>query len=155
MLTIRKLTMTYGGRSLFEDADLTINWGERVALVGPNGAGKSTLFHIILGNEEANAGRVDRDEYAHVGYLSQEAGDPGSDTVLQIATAITPEMREVQRVMREHEAAGTLDSSEYAEAQDKFTLMNGFQLEPKAKKILAGLGFQQEDFDRPAHESTK
>ena len=152
MLTIRKLTMTYGGRSLFEDADLTINWGERVALVGPNGAGKSTLFHIILGNEEANAGRVDRDEYAHVGYLSQEAGDPGSDTVLQIATAITPEMREVQRVMREHEAAGTLDSSEYAEAQDKFTLMNGFQLEPKAKKILAGLGFQQEDFDRPAHE---
>ena len=152
MLTIRKLTMTYGGRSLFEDAALTINWGERVALVGPNGAGKSTLFHIILGNEEANAGRVDRDEYAHVGYLSQEAGDPGSDTVLQIATAITPEMREVQRVMREHEAAGTLDSSEYAEAQDKFTLMNGFQLEPKAKKILAGLGFQQEDFDRPAHE---
>ncbi len=152
MLTIRKLNMTYGGRTLFEEADLTINWGERVALVGPNGAGKSTLFHIILGNEEANAGRIERDEYAHVGYLSQEAGDPGRDTVLQIATAITPEMREVQQVMRKHEEADTLDSAEYGEAQDKFTLMNGFQLEPKAKKILSGLGFQQEDFDRPAHE---
>lgn len=152
MLTIRKLTMTYGGRTLFEEADLTINWGERVALVGPNGAGKSTLFHIILGKEAANAGRVERDEYAHVGYLSQEAGDPANDTVLQIATGITPEMREVQQVMRRHEEAGTLGSPEYAEAQDKFTLMNGFQLEPKAKKILAGLGFQQEDFDRPARE---
>ncbi|HJM64999.1 MAG: ABC-F family ATP-binding cassette domain-containing protein [Roseibacillus sp.] len=152
MLTIRKLTMAYGGRTLFEEADLTINWGERVALVGPNGAGKSTLFQIILGNEVASAGKVERDEYAHVGYLSQEAGDPGEDTVLQIATAITPEMREVQRVMREHEAAGTLDSEEYAEAQDKFTLMNGFQLEPKGRKILAGLGFRQEDFDRPASE---
>ncbi len=152
MLTIRKLTMAYGGRTLFEEADLTINWGERIALVGPNGAGKSTLFHIILGNEEASAGTVDRDDYAHVGYLSQEAGDPGEDTVLQIATAITPEMRGIQRVMREHEAAGTLDSPEYAEAQDQFTLLNGFQLEPKARKILAGLGFRQEDFDRPAHE---
>jgi len=152
MLTIRKLMMAYGGRTLFDEADLTINWGERIALVGPNGAGKSTLFHIILGNEEANAGTVERDEYAHVGYLSQEAGDPGDETVLQIATAINPEMREVQRVMREHEKAGTLDAVEYAEAQDQFTLMNGFQLEPKARKILAGLGFKQEDFDRPAHE---
>ena len=152
MLTIRKLTMAYGGRTLFEEADLTINWGERIALVGPNGAGKSTLFHIILGDEEANAGTVEKDDYAHVGYLSQEAGDPGEETVLQIATAINPEMREVQRVMREHETAGTLESEEYAEAQDQFTLMNGFQLEPKARKILSGLGFKQEDFDRPAHE---
>ena len=152
MLTIRNLTMAYGGRTLFEEADLTINWGERIALVGPNGAGKSTLFHIILGDEEANAGTVDRDEYAHVGYLSQEAGDPGEETVLQIATAINPEMREVQKVMRVHEKAGTLESDEYAEAQDQFTLMNGFQLEPKARKILSGLGFKQEDFDRPAHE---
>ena len=152
MLTIRNLTMNYGGRTLFEEADLTINWGERIALVGPNGAGKSTLFHIVLGNETADSGTIDRDEYAHVGYLSQEAGNPGEETALQIATAINPEMRDVQRTMREHEAAGTLDSEEYAEAQDKFTLMNGFQLEPKAKKILAGLGFKQEDFDRPARE---
>ncbi|NIP96572.1 MAG: ATP-binding cassette domain-containing protein, partial [Akkermansiaceae bacterium] len=53
MLTIRNLTMSHGGRVLFEEANLTLNWGERVALVGPNGAGKSTLFQIILGNERA------------------------------------------------------------------------------------------------------
>ena len=152
MLTIRKLTVNYGGRTLFEEADLTINWGERVALVGPNGAGKSTVFRIILGEEQADSGTIDRDEYAQVGYLSQEAGDPGDETALQIATAITPEMREIQRVMRKAEEEGTHDSPEYAEAQDQFTLMNGFQLEPKAKKILAGLGFQQDEFDRPARE---
>lgn len=152
MLTIRNLTMNYGGQTLFDEADLTLNWGERVALVGPNGSGKSTLFHIVLGDEIPDSGKVERDEYAHVGYLSQEAGDPGEETALQIATAINPEMREVQRTMRKHEAAGTLDSEEYAEAQDKFTLMNGFQLEPKAKKILAGLGFRQEEFDRTARE---
>ena len=43
MLTIKKLRKAMGGRTLFEDADMVINWGERVALVGPNGAGKSTL----------------------------------------------------------------------------------------------------------------
>ena len=144
--------MNYGGQTLFEEVNLTINWGERIALVGPNGAGKSTLFQIVLGNESPDAGRVERDEYAQVGYLSQEAGDPGEETALQIATAITPEMGEVQRVMREHEAAGTLDRPEYAEAQDKFTLMNGFQLEPKARKILAGLGFRPEEIERPVRE---
>ena len=76
MLTIRKLTMTYGGRTLFDEIGLTINWGERIALVGPNGAGKSTLFKIVLGEESPDSGQVQRDEYAHVGYLSQESGDP-------------------------------------------------------------------------------
>ena len=152
MLTIRKLMMTYGGRTLFDGVDLTINWGERMALVGPNGAGKSTLFKIVLGQEDPDSGEVVRDEYAHVGYLSQEAGDPGDDTVLQIATSITPEMRDIQRTMREHEAAGTTDAEEYAQAQDQFTALNGYQLEPKAKKILSGLGFGQDEFDKPACE---
>jgi ATP-binding cassette subfamily F protein 3 len=42
VLTIHKLTKTLGGRTLFRDAEFSINWGERIALVGPNGAGKST-----------------------------------------------------------------------------------------------------------------
>ncbi|MFK7911671.1 MAG: ATP-binding cassette domain-containing protein, partial [Akkermansiaceae bacterium] len=64
MLVIRNLTKTLGGRTLFEEADMTINWGERVALVGPNGAGKSTLFKMILGEEDADTGTVERDDYA-------------------------------------------------------------------------------------------
>ena len=46
MLTIKKLTKAHAGRTLFRETEMTINWGERVALVGPNGAGKSTLFRI-------------------------------------------------------------------------------------------------------------
>ncbi|MGB0776019.1 MAG: ATP-binding cassette domain-containing protein, partial [Akkermansiaceae bacterium] len=103
MLTIRKLTKTVGGRTLFEDADMTINWGERVALVGPNGAGKSTLFKMILGEEEADTGNVDRDEYAITGYLAQEAGDPGEETILEIAIGITPELTKAIKDLREHE----------------------------------------------------
>lgn len=51
---------------------MSINWGERVALVGPNGAGKSTLFRMILDEDQPDEGTIDRDEYAIVGYLPQK-----------------------------------------------------------------------------------
>ena len=152
MLIIRKLTKTLGGRTLFEDADMTINWGERVALVGPNGAGKSTLFKMVLKEEDADAGSVEVDEYAITGYLAQEAGDPGDETILEIAIGITPELAKAIRVMREGDASGNTDSPEYHAAQDTFDAANGYQLEPKAKKILAGLGFHPDAFNKPARE---
>lgn len=152
MLTIKKLTKRMGGRVLFENADFSVNWGERVALVGPNGAGKTTLFKIILGDEEKDGGKVDIDEYGIVGYLPQEAGDPGDQTVLEIAMGIDEEMVEVLKTLREEKAAGRGDSEAFGKAQDRFEELNGFQVEPKAKKILAGLGFGQEDFTRPANE---
>jgi len=152
VLIIRKLTKTLGGRTLFEEADMTINWGERVALVGPNGAGKSTLFKMILKEEDADSGSLEVDDYAITGYLAQEAGDPGNETILEIAIGITPELTQAIRTMREHEAAGTTDSADYHTAQDTFDAANGFQLEPKAKKILAGLGFKQDAFNQPANK---
>ena len=152
MLIIRKLTKTLGGRTLFEDADMTINWGERVALVGPNGAGKSTLFKMILKEEDADSGSVEVDDYAITGYLAQEAGDPGDETILEIAIGITPELAKAIRIMREGDASGNTDSPEYHAAQDTFDAANGYQLEPKAKKILAGLGFDTDAFNKPARE---
>jgi len=152
VLTIKKLTKTLGGRTLFRDADMIINWGERVALVGPNGAGKSTLFKMILGEEDIDSGTIDRDEYSITGSLAQEAGDPGDETILEIAIGITPEVVGYLRTMRECEAKGDHSSKEYAHAQDQFTALNGYQLEPKAKKILSGLGYKQEDFNKPARE---
>ena len=152
MLIIRKLTKSLGGRTLFEDADMTINWGERAALVGPNGAGKSTLFKMILKEEDADTGSVEIDDYAITGYLAQEAGAPGNETILEIAISITPELTKAIRTMREHEAASTTDSTDYHTAQDAFDAANGYQLEPKAKKILAGLGFKQDAFNQPANK---
>jgi len=131
---------------------MTINWGERVALVGPNGAGKSTLFRMILGEDDPDEGTIERDEYAIVGYLPQEAGEPTDETIIEIAMGITPEMIGLLRTIREHEKTDDLSHPEFAKAQDQFTALNGYQLEPKAKKILAGLGFKQHDFNKPARE---
>ncbi|HEX5790608.1 MAG TPA: ABC-F family ATP-binding cassette domain-containing protein [Luteolibacter sp.] len=152
MLTIKKLTKTLGGRTLLREAEMTINWGERVALVGPNGAGKSTLFRMILDEDSPDEGTIERDEYAITGYLAQEAGEPTDETILEIAMGITPEMIHLLRTIREFEARGDHGHPDFAKAQDQFNHLNGYQLEPKAKKILAGLGFKQQDFHRPARE---
>ncbi|MCX6873465.1 MAG: ABC-F family ATP-binding cassette domain-containing protein [Verrucomicrobia bacterium] len=152
MLTIHKLTKTLGGRTLLRDAEMSINWGERVALVGPNGAGKSTLFRMILDEDSPDEGVIERDEYSITGYLPQESGQPTDETIIEIAMGITPEMIGILRTMREHEQTGDLSHPDFAKAQDQFNHLNGYQNEPKAKKILAGLGFKETDFHRPARE---
>lgn len=152
MLTIKKLTKAHSGRTLFSETELTVNWGERMALVGPNGAGKSTLFRMILGQDTPDEGQIQMDDYAVVGYLPQEAGDPSDRTVLEIAMSITPEMGDAIRVLRECEAKHDNTSDDYAHAMDTFISHNGYQIEPKAKRILKGLAFKDEDFHRPARE---
>lgn len=150
MLSVHKLTKTLGGRTLLREAEMTINWGERTALVGPNGAGKSTLFRMILDEDSPDEGQILRDEYAVVGYLAQESGNPGDETILEIAMGVTPEMVGLLRTIREFEAKQDHGSPVYAQAQDQFNHLNGYQLEPKAKKILNGLGFKEENFHQPA-----
>ena len=87
MLTIKGLTMNFGGRTLFEDADLTINWGERVALVGPNGAGKSTLLNVLVGKLIPDSGSVMFDGQSVLGRSPHEINQMGISRVFQ-----TPEI---------------------------------------------------------------
>ena len=141
MLIIRKLTKTLGGRTLFEDADMTINWGERVALVGPNGAGKSTLFKMILKEEDADSGSVEVDDYAITGYLAQEAGDPGDETILEIAIGITPELAKAIRIMREGDASGNTDSPSITPRKTLSTLLMATNLSLRLRKFLRALAF--------------
>lgn len=152
MLTIRDLKKTVGGRTLFEEASLTINYGERVALVGPNGAGKSTLFSIILKQDAPDAGTIQRDEWTMVGYLPQESEPVGNETALDIATGRVGEIPALEKRLHELEQAGTVDGPEYLEAHAKHEALSDPQVEAKAKRMLVGLGYRQSDFDRPAKE---
>ena len=87
VLTISKISKSYGGRMLFRDASLQVNRGERIGLVGPNGAGKSTLFSLILGENSPDEGSVLLERGATLGFLPQESAPVGDETVLTLATA--------------------------------------------------------------------
>ncbi len=121
MLTITGMTKAFAARTLLEDVTLQINRGDRIGLVGPNGAGKSTLFSLILGHDTPDEGEVWTERGVVVGHLPQETAPAGNETVLELATSITPEAAEFL----------------------------GHQLAPKAKQILSGLAFRERDFDRP------
>ncbi len=150
MLTLSEITKSFGSRTLFEDVSLSINLGERIALVGPNGAGKSTLLSIILGTQEPDSGSVVIDKYTTIGYLPQETAPIGDETVLELATAITPEHAKLQRILAEGVRTGETETDEYHDALGRFAELGAYQLEPKAKRLLVGLAFRESDFHRPA-----
>ncbi len=152
MLTIRDLKKSHGGRVLFENAAMQVGYGERVALVGPNGAGKSTLFNIVLKREEPDAGSVERDEWTMIGYLPQEAEVVGDETALDVATGRAGEVPALEKRLHELEKAGDVSSAEYLEAHAKHEALSNPQVEAKAKRMLAGLGYREEDFSKAARE---
>ncbi len=152
MLTLSNVGKGFGGRVLFENVSLQLNREERVGLVGPNGAGKSTLFSLILGDEVPDEGSITLDKRVTLGFLPQEHASAGDETVLDLATSISPEVVELKRILLRLEKEERTHEPDYHDARLKFEGLNGFHLEPKAKRILNGLAFRQSDYERPVRE---
>ena len=126
MLTIADVSKSYGTRELFAEVSLFIARTDRLGLVGPNGAGKSTLFNLILGEEKADTGTIEWERGADFGFLPQESAPAGDETILHIATS----------------------GKKLEPTDDDYDI--DYTLEPRAKKILAGLGFKEGDADKLA-----
>jgi len=130
MLTIADVSKSYGPRTLFSEVSLFVARTDRFGLVGANGAGKSTLFNLILGEETADAGTITWERGSDFGFLPQESAPVGDESVIQIATS----GRKIDLDGDDDDAWDEIDWS----------------LEPRAKAILAGLGFRENDHHRPA-----
>lgn len=150
MLTVAQVSKSFSGRVLFQEASLQVNRGDRIGLVGPNGAGKSTLFSLLLGEATPDSGRIAWERNVRIGFLPQESAPAGNETVLELATAISPELAAAKNTIRLHEKGEAPDEDAYHEALRVFDEQGGWQLEPKAKKILSGLAFRESDMDRAA-----
>ena len=156
-----KISKSFGGRVLYFNATLQLNAGERWALVGPNGAGKTTLLKIIMGLESADEGTVTFAKDATLGYLEQETELMGDRTALNEVIESAHEIKQWERKVNdlslkiaETPEGATLNKylEDYAHAMERFERLGGYELESRARQILAGLGFPVEDFDKPAKE---
>jgi ATP-binding cassette subfamily F protein 3 len=152
MLTVSQLSKSFSGRTLFDEVSLQVNRGDRIGLVGPNGAGKSTLFSLILGETSSDSGQIAFEKSATIGFLAQETVAAGEETVLELALATTPELVHAQQIIKQHESGNGSDDAAYHRALHIFDEHGGWQLEPKAKRVLSGLAFRESDFDRPARD---
>jgi len=154
MLTLADISKTYGTRTLFSEVSLFISRNDRLGLVGPNGAGKTTLFNMILGEEPPDEGTITWERGADFGYLPQETDIRQENleaTILDLATAITPEFAALRDQLRIVEAGGAVAHTEAEiDAHDRFDHLGGYAMETKAKIVLSGLGFRDTDFNRPA-----
>ena len=156
-----KISKSFGGRVLYSNATLQLNAGERWALVGPNGAGKTTLLKIIMGLESADEGTVTFAKDATLGYLEQETELMGDRTALNEVIESAHEIKQWERKVNDLslKIAETPEGAklnkyleDYAHAMERFERLGGYELESRARQILAGLGFPVEDFDKPAKE---
>ena len=156
-----KITKSFGGRVLYAGATLQLNAHERWALVGPNGAGKTTLLKIIMGEESADEGTVSFARDATIGYLEQETHLAGEKSALAEVIESAHEVKDAERLVADlekkisqTEPGPELDAllERYGHAQDRFERLGGYELESRARQILAGLGFPVEDFDKPARD---
>jgi len=127
MLTIADVSKSYGTRTLFADVSLFIARSDRYGLVGPNGAGKTTLFNLILGEEAPDEGTIEWERGADFGFLPQESAPIADETILEIATS----------------------GRNLVPVDDDDTDID-WTLEPRAKKVLAGLGFREGDSEKQA-----
>jgi len=136
MLSISGVSKAFAGRVLFENASVQVNRSDRIGLVGANGAGKTTLFTLILGEDTPDDGGISFQRGVDVGFLPQESAPVGDETVLELATG------------RIHAEPGPDEVDDFE--ADYSAEIEALGREPKAKRILAGLGFRETDFDRPA-----
>ena len=161
IVQVDKLTKSFGGRTLFSDASFQINPHERYALVGPNGAGKTTMLKMIMGRETPDSGGIFFAKGTSIGYLEQEAIEISGRSVIEEVLSSATEIKALERRIAElerllsdpaQEAAHEQLLEEYGRARDRFESADGYQIEPRARSILAGLGFSVADFDRDVSE---
>lgn len=156
MIRLDAICMQHGKQILFIDASAAINRGEKVGLVGPNGAGKSTLFRLITGEEEPDEGNIAIDRGIRIGHFNQDVGEmSGVSAVTETMNGVGPvaeiaaELHEVEQALADPDRADEMEVllERLGELQTTFEDLDGYELDARAREILAGLGFSQQMMD--------
>lgn len=158
MLNINSLSFYFGGRTIFEDANLQIKPKDKMGLIGLNGKGKSTLLKLIAGEYQPDAGSISKSGDCTVGFLNQDLlSYQSSDSILNVAMqgferqlALQKEIDDTIKEMETDYKDELVDK--LGELQHEFDLLDGYSIESKAEEILEGLGFRTEDLKKPLKE---
>jgi ATP-binding cassette subfamily F protein 3 len=163
MITVDGLTVEFGGTTLFSDITFAINEKDRIALMGKNGAGKSTLLKIIAGERSASAGRISAPKDTVIAYLPQHLMTENTRTVFeetsQAFSHIFAMEKEIEALNKELGERTDYESESYYELiervsalSEKYYAIEETNFEAEVEKILIGLGFSRDDFNRPTSE---
>lgn len=159
MLNAHDIRVSFSGEDLFSGITFKLNPGDRIGLVGKNGAGKSTLLKVIAGEQAIDGGSLAFEKDISIGYLRQDIDFEEGRTVLEEAYQAFSEIKRIEKKLEEVNlelATRTDYESEYYhklmhdldDLGHRYELIGGYNYQGDTEKILTGLGFKQEDFDR-------
>ncbi len=159
MLNIHDLSVSFSGDYLFENVTFRLGSGDRVGLVGKNGAGKSTMLKILSGEVEPDSGTIAFDKEIKIGFLKQDIDFVKGRTILEEAYQAFYEIQQVENQLQKFNDAlvsrTDYESEAYHEIIEKvsdlthrFDILGGYQYQGNTEKVLLGLGFKRDDFDK-------
>ena len=163
MITVNDVSVHFGGTTLFSDVSFAINENDKIALMGKNGAGKSTLLKIIAGASKASSGNISAPKDAVIAYLPQHLLTKDEATVMEEASKAFAEIfdmkAEIDSLNEQLTTRTDYESDAYmkliervSEVSEKFYSIEEVNYEAEVEKVLKGLGFEREDFNRSTSE---
>ncbi len=163
MITINDVAVEFGGSTLFSEITFAINENDKIALMGKNGAGKSTLLKIIAGANKPTRGVVSAPKDTVIAYLPQHLLVNDNLTVIEETSKayenIFKMKAEIDAINDELTTRTDYESDAYmkliekvSELSEKFYAIEEINYQAEVEKVLKGLGFVRDDFNRPTSE---
>jgi len=146
MLSLTNLSLRRGALLLFEEVTFTIHQGKRVGLIGANGSGKTSLFQLITGELEADLGNLDYATHLRIAHMKQEVAATNQTAVEYILAGDTA-LAEIGNQIEKTELEQNFH--QLADLHEQLDSIDGYSARARAEQLLVGLGFSQDDFDKP------
>ncbi|MBS1747410.1 MAG: ATP-binding cassette domain-containing protein [Bacteroidetes bacterium] len=152
------ITFEFGSRVIVADATWHIQPGERIGLIGYNGTGKSTLLKLLVGDYTPSEGTVERGRNTTIGYLHQDLlSFDTNDSILNVALSAFEKIQQLEKEIEElgKELEATSDEKIlmlYSDKLHEIEVLGGYDIHHKTEEVLQGLGFANEDLQRPYKE---
>jgi ATP-binding cassette subfamily F protein 3 len=155
MLSINNLSFHFGGRTLYDNANLHVKPKDRIGLIGANGTGKSTLLRLIVGEYQPDGGNISKSGDCTIGFLNQDllsyqSMDPIVTVALQAFERENELQKQIDKVLHEMETNYRDELvDKLTRLQEEFEALGGYTMQARAEEILEGLGFKTAELQRP------
>jgi ATP-binding cassette subfamily F protein 3 len=162
MIQLSAAGKRFGHKLLFENADWLITSHDRVGLVGANGTGKTTLMKVLAGLDTLDYGALTIAKGTTAGYLPQDGLSLSGRTVFAECMSVFDELRAMERELEtlthsiaelDHTSTAYADVADrYHRLEHEFQTRGGYSIEAEVGRVLMGLGFRKEDWERQTDE---
>lgn len=159
MIYFRNVNLSFLDKTLFDDINWTIHPRSRIGLVGENGTGKTTLFRAILDQVHIDSGMIEIPNRKHktIGYLPQDLVELEPVNLIEFLkqesgiAVLEESIKDLEHKIsqsRHNTSEYSKLSQQYSDALAHFSSMDGYAFEARAKQVLKGFGFKEDDFAR-------